>query len=168
MDDNDTPSIVPVLVNITERSNKHPVKPELIEAIHAWREKRRADIHRKVAAGSAREARERYRAERKAEGKIVRPYKFHNHLPKQEDETESDFRRRIHRDRQRTYKAASAQPTRPRADLSTMTPEERADHIRKLATARKQRERNRKDGATNRTTAKMSSPVGDDIEWGMF
>lgn len=155
-------------VPVAENMRKRPLSFGVLDAIDAWREKRREDIHRKVAARSARESRERYRAEREAEGKTVRPYTFHSHLPRQHDETENDFRKRIHRDRQRIYKVGSEHPRRPRADLSKMTEEERADHNQKLANASKQRERDKKKYSNLGAATETQSSVGSGIEWGMF
>jgi len=143
------------------------LKPGLFEAIHAWQEKRRADVHQKVAARSAAASRKRYSEEREAEGKTVRRYTYHDHLPQQPGESLEDYRKRIHRDRQRTYKAASGEPRKRRTDLSKMTPEERAEHTRKLSTARKQRQRTSEKSEASSVPTEMPSASGD-IEWGMF
>ena len=145
----------------------HVPRPGLVDAINAWKEKRREEVHRKVAARSARVSREKYRAEREAEGKTVRPYEFHDHQPRRDDETESDYRKRIHRDRQQSYRGAS-DVKHPRADLSKMTPTERADHTRKLAAARKKRERDRKKGVIGGENLQGPTSAIDGIEQGVF
>lgn len=142
------------------------LKPELREAIHEWQEKRRTDVHQRVAARSAAASRKKYREERESEGKTVRRYKYHNHLPQQPDESLEDYRKRLHRDRQQSYRGQSNAPSRPRADLSAMTAEERAEHTRRLATARKRRQRVKAQTEVHGEPEAPSIPSG--IEWGMF
>lgn len=98
------------LTEMSEKDSSELLKPELRDAIHAWQEKRRADVHQRVAARSAAVSRKKYREEREAEGKAVRSYRYHGHLPQQPYESLEDFRKRLHRDRQQSYRVASDRP----------------------------------------------------------
>jgi hypothetical protein len=119
--------------------------------IRSWRAKRKEDIYRKVAASSAATSRMNYRIARALEGKTVRPYSFH-------------------RERARAKRGVDAQTVRGWTDLSSMSPEEKLLHKRKLANERKARSRKQPsrsptDNATNVLEDVLS--IGD-IEWGMF
>lgn len=166
MSDAESISVVKMLDERSSDDAGGVLKPEVREAIHQWQEKRRADVHQRVAARSAAASRKKYREERESEGKSVRRYKYHNHLPQQPDESLEVFRKRLHRDRQQSYRAPSNASSRPRADLSTMTQEERAEHTRMLATARKRRQRERAHSDVNGQVEAPSVPSG--IKWGMF
>lgn len=142
-------------------------RPGLKAYIETWQENRRNYIHEQIAAASAAESRKRYRAAREAEGKMVRGYKRHNHLPQQPHETCRDYELRCHRERQQVYRTDADALKRPRADLSKMTEEERRTHVRELANARKRRERAKPQLAVGNGDVPAPSNSGD-IEWGMF
>lgn len=143
------------------------IRPELKAYIETWQENRRNHIHEQIAAASAAESRKKYQAARETEGKTVRSYKRHNHLPQQPHETRRDYELRCHRERQQVYRAEADAPKRPRADLSKMTEEERRAHVRELANARKKRERAKPQLAVGNSHIPAPSNCSD-IEWGMF
>lgn len=167
MNDANPLSVTSMLDETSSSGAAEHLNPGLLGAIDAWREKRRADIHQKVAARSAAASRKKYREACEAKGKSVRQYTYHGHLPQQPGESLEDYRKRIHRDRQRTYKATAGKPRNRRADLSKMTPEERAEHTRKLATARKRRQRAQEQSDPDSVPTETPSASGS-IEWGMF
>jgi hypothetical protein len=113
------------------------------QTMDAWREHSREEVHRRVAARSAKQQRDLYRADREAEGRTVRPYKWHGHVPQQPWETHEAFRKRTHRDRQRAYRGTADQWFGERADLSALSEDERKQHVRELATARQRERRQR-------------------------
>lgn len=123
---------------------------KLRQTIDAWKERARDELHSKVAARSAKIQRDKYRADREAEGLTVRSYQWHAHEPQRPWETRKDFEKRTHRDRQRSYRGTIGQFFAERADLSTMSEEERMQHVRELAAdrqrARRQRVREAKAG----------------------
>ncbi|MGU3401340.1 hypothetical protein ACLBWS_16620 [Brucellaceae bacterium D45D] len=115
-------------------------------AMKSWQEERADERHERVAAKSAAEARERYRLKKAAEGKTVRPYKRHNLAPFQfGEETHESHHKRTRKERGRTYRGVTAETVRQWTDLSLMSEEERAEHIRAGNRKRKKKfEENRK------------------------
>lgn len=110
-----------------------------LSAVKAWQEERR----HKRAALSAKEQRDTYRAQRAAEGKTVRAYKFHDHGPEPGPEGYEARQRRMHRNRQRAYRGISDDSVRQRADLSHMPEEQKLLHKREQAKQRQRRLRAR-------------------------
>lgn len=120
-----------------------------------------------IAAASAAESRERYRLEKKLEGKTVRPYKKHKHQPPQLGETHEDYRKRTHRDRQNSYRKTASESARTWTDLSTMSDEEKANHIK---TQNRERQKKWRQGVktASRKLMDVSQENNNGIEWGMF
>ena len=102
------------------------------------------ELHERVAARSAKIQRDKYRADREAEGRKVRSYQWHAHEPQQPWETREEYEGRRHRDRQRSYRGTQGQFFGERADLSAMNEEERKQHVRELAAERQRACRQRK------------------------
>jgi hypothetical protein len=126
----------------SQRDDPHPI-------VRAWRE----------------ESRRTYRLKKEAEGKTVRPYTFHDHMPWICGETHESRERRLHRDRARNKRGVNETTVRSWTDLSWMSEQEKAAHRRKLAAARKARQRERRAQQVTR----QSGTIGvDGIEWGLF
>lgn len=102
------------------------------------------ELHERVAARSAKIQRDKYRADREAEGRNVRSYQWHAHESQQSWETREEYEARTHRDRQRFYRGTHGQFFGERANLSAMSEEERKQHLRELATERQRACRQRK------------------------
>ncbi len=138
--------------------------------IQQWRETRREDIHRKVAAGSAAASRKKYRLELAAEGKTVRRYFYHNHETQTPKESREDYERRLRRDRARTKRGVDAQTVRAWTDLSAMSDEEKLLHQRMLAKERKARSRSqqKKLSVNEEPILIGDASTGLPLEWGMF
>jgi hypothetical protein len=130
-----------------QRDNPNPI-------VRAWRD----------------EANRIYRLKREAEGRTVRPYVRHDHVPWIRGETHESHERRLHRDRARSKRGVDDATVRPWTDLSLLSEEEKAAHRRKLAVNRKARQRKRAAQQVKRQSQKTSDGgIGhDDIEWGMF
>nr|WP_299505323.1 hypothetical protein [uncultured Rhizobium sp.] len=144
----------------------------LTKTIEAWQTKMQEERYRKLAAASAAVSRKKYRLEREAAGESVRPYHFHNHEPWKFGETHESRERRLHRDRMRTMRGVDESTVRTWTDLSGMSDEDRANRRKTQATARKARERKRKQPLPQSDvicadTATQTACV-DGIEWGMF
>lgn len=121
--------------------------PASSEAAKAWKienQKRYEENHSVIAKKSAGVSREKYKAERAAEGKNVRQYEYHEHAPQAWNETREAYDARLHRDRQRAYRGVNPETVKPRADLSGMSDEEKHAHKSMQAKERKQAERERK------------------------
>lgn len=114
------------------------------QIMEATKERIQEELHERVAARSAKIQRDKYRADREAEGRKVRSYQWHAHEPQQPWETREEYERRTHRDRQRSYRGTHGQFFGERADLSTMNEEERKQHDRELAAERQRACRQRK------------------------
>lgn len=144
----------------------------LAKTIDAWQTKMREERYRKVAAASAAVSRKKYRLEREAAGYSVRPYHFHNHEPWKFGETHESRERRLHRDRMRTKRGVNETTVRSWTDLSEMSDEDRAKHRKTQATARKARERKRKQlmPQSNFICADAATHAAcvDGMDWGMF
>ncbi len=137
--------------------------------IRHWRASRSEDVHRKVAARSAAISRLKYRVERAAEGKTVRPYNFHKHEPQQPYETHQDYEKRLRRDRARKTRGVDAETVRSWTDLSSMSSEEKLRHKRKLANNRKARSRKRSSMPNENELHAIEEALRDfDTERGMF
>ncbi|MGU3401348.1 hypothetical protein ACLBWS_16665 [Brucellaceae bacterium D45D] len=120
-----------------------------------------------IAAASAAEARERYRQRKESEGKTVRSYHRFNHSPQQIGETHEEYQKRTHRDRQRYYRNKTTEPVRDWTDLSLLSAEEKAAHIRARNRERQQRFRDRAKIKTEPPSINSHESHGL-IEWGMF
>lgn len=137
--------------------------------IRQWRATRADDVYKKVATRSAAISRLKYRVEREAEGKIVRPYTFHKHEPQQPFENRQDYERRLRRDRARKTRGVDAETVRSWTDLSSMSPEEKLKHKRELANDRKARSRDRLAVPPEDETRAIEEALRDyGTEWGMF
>lgn len=110
-----------------------------------WQLDRADEQYERIAAKSAAEARERYRLKKEAEGKTVRPYKKHGLAPFQFGETHETHRKRTRKERGWSYRGVTAETVRQWTDLSRMSNEEKAEHIRAGNRKRKKKyEENRK------------------------
>lgn len=115
-----------------------------LPAVLEWQEKHKRELvanRPAIAAKSAAEARERYAADRAAEGKTVRGYVRREHAPQRPNESGAAYAKRINTENRRTLRGKTAETTRTYTDLSGMSDEERRDHERKLANARQARKR---------------------------
>jgi hypothetical protein len=137
--------------------------------IRQWRATRADDVHRKVATRSAALSRLKYRVEREAEGKTVRPYTFHKHEPQQPSEIRQDYERRLRRDRARKTRGVDAETVRSWTDLSSMSPEEKLKHKRELANDRKAKSRERFVVPDENEMHAIEEALRNyGTEWGMF
>lgn len=138
--------------------------------IDDWQVDRKDAVHRRIAESSAATSRMKYRIANAAKGKGVRNHTYHDHAPRQPDESREEYERRIHRDAQRARRHASSKPSRGWTDLSTMTAEEKAEHRRVKANARKANERRRKAEMQNNAAPfpDVAEIHPDDDSWGMF
>lgn len=110
-----------------------------------WQQDWADELHERIAAKSAAEARKRYRLEKEAKGKNVRPYNKHGLAPFQFGETHETHRKRTRKERGRIYRGVTAETVRQWTDLSRMSDEEKAEHIRAGNRKRKKKfEENRK------------------------
>ncbi|WP_312470147.1 hypothetical protein [Brucella sp.] len=132
----------------TSKSNSSAVldpNSGLRDTMKNWQQKLADEKHERVSAKSAAEARERYRLEKAAEGKTVRPYKRHGLAPFRIGETHETHRKRTHKERGWSYRGVTAETVRQWTDLSLMSDEERAEHIKAGNRKRKKKfEENRK------------------------
>lgn len=115
-----------------------------LPAVLEWQEKHKRELvanRPAIAAKSAAEARERYAADRAAEGKTVRGYVRREHAPQRPNESGAAYAKRINTENRRTLRGKTAETTRTYTDLSGMSDEQRRDHERKLANARQARKR---------------------------
>ncbi|XAZ23416.1 hypothetical protein LVY75_32255 [Sinorhizobium sp. B11] len=116
--------------NCPETKMRHEARSALRQLEIEWRAHQKEDMSRRVAENSASHSRFRYRLARAAEGKKVRSYIFHNHAPQLPGEWHAAYQKRIHRDRMRTRRGVTAATVRPWTDLSELSDQEKADHIR--------------------------------------
>lgn len=120
-----------------------PVAP--LPAVLEWQEKHERELianRPAIAAKSAAEARERYAADRAAEGKTVRAYVRREHTPQRPNESGAAYAKRIKRESEKArYADKNGGKVRAKPDLSGMSDEERRDHKRALANARQAKKR---------------------------
>ncbi|KAB0537036.1 hypothetical protein HNQ68_003147 [Pseudochrobactrum saccharolyticum] len=136
----------------------------LRKTIQKWQQKLAVDIERQpnlIAAASAAEARRRYRLEKAVEGKTVRPYKKHKLAPFQFGETHESHRKRTHKERQRIYRGVTAETVRSWTDLSVMSEEEKADHIKQKNRERQKKWRQKSEPTTNDLHTEIAKALED-------
>lgn len=140
--------------NSTLRRNMQKYRQDLADA-----------THKRVAAQSAEEARNRYRIVKAVEGKTVRPYQKHDLAPFQFGETHETHRKRTRKERARSYRGVTAETVRTWTDLSLMTEEERANHIKAGNRERKKRFLEKKKHAPVTALDPEMENALEDFDW---
>lgn len=152
-----TPTTPEVTSSQTKTSEVLNSQSAIRSSMHEWQRKHAMDLESRpnpIAAASAAESRQRYRLVKAVEGKTVRPYNKHGLAPFQPGETHEDHLKRTHKERQRAYRNTTAETVRVWTDLSLLSEEEKANHIRE-----KNRERQRKARQKLKTKDIVLDPV---------
>lgn len=135
------------LANLDLESTPEPSADRVapLPAVMEWQEKHERELvanRPAIAAKSAAEERERYAAERAAEGKTVRGYVRREHAPQRPNESGAAYAKRIKLESEKArYAEKNGGKVRAYTDLSGMSDEEHRDHKRALANARQARKR---------------------------
>jgi hypothetical protein len=147
-----TPNVSDEASTATSPASASALSPELLAlvkakraAILAEKEERREERR----AEARRVARAEYAAKREAEGRPVRPYRFHDHQVPDHPEYREMRERRMHRDRMRSRRGVDEWTVRDWNDLSSLTPEEKAEHKREQNREAKRRQRERQRGGAD-------------------
>lgn len=100
-----------------------------LPAVVEWRKKHERELvanRPAIAAKSAAEARERYAADREAEGKTVRGYVRREHAPQRPNESGAAYAKRIKRESEKArYADKNGGKVRAKPDLSHLTADEK-------------------------------------------
>ncbi|MND65095.1 hypothetical protein D3C80_564560 [compost metagenome] len=153
-----------------KNNNRFNPGSTLSNAMKHWRddfEKYMKSRTSPIAIESAKVSREKYHAKKMSEGKTVRGYRKHNHHPQLPGESHTQYQKRTHRDRQRTYRSPTVASGRGWTDLSMMSEDEKANHLKAQNRERQRlwRERAKKETSSYNNVSTKHDTL---IEWGMF